>query len=225
MTLHVFRAKGLRDHGRIRKSLMAAALSLFLAAAHGVTADTIILAGGCFWCVESDFDSVDGVTSTISGYTGGTVDNPTYKIVTSGKSGHYEAVQITFDPNVVTLRDLLDKFWRSVDVTDDGGQFCDRGASYRTAIFTKSDDQRRQANASKADAEKALGQRIVTPILDVQEFYPAEDRHQNYHLGDKLVITRFGVIRQSEAYKRYRKGCGRDRRVRELWGDQAAFAK
>ena len=211
----------------IKSKFLGALVSMILSfgAYHAVMADTIVVAGGCFWCVESDFDSVQGVTSTISGYTGGTTAEPTYKTVTSGDSGHYEAVKIDFDPNVVSLRTLLDKFWRSVDVTDDGGQFCDRGSSYRTAVFVNNNEQRRQATASKVAAEKALGQTIVTPILDAGPFYRAEDRHQNYYLGDNLVITRFGVIKQSEAYKRYRKGCGRDKRVKEIWGSQAAFAK
>ena len=201
----------------------AAGLSLFFGAAQAAT-ESIILAGGCFWCVESDFDSVNGVTETTSGYTGGTTANPTYKSVSSGVGGHYEAVRIEFDPSAVSLRTLLDKFWRSVDVTDDGGQFCDRGHSYRTAVFVSGSGQRRQASASKAAAEKSLGIPFVTPILDARTFYRAEDRHQDYHLGQNRVITRFGIIKQSEAYKRYREACGRDRRVRELWGSEAAFA-
>ena len=186
--------------------------------------ESVILAGGCFWCVESDFDTVNGVTATTSGYTGGSQNNPTYKSVTSGNSGHYEAVKIDFDPNVVSLRELVDKFWRSVDPTDPGGQFCDRGSSYRTAVFAADEGQRKDATASKKQAEEALGMRFATPILDATKFFPAEDYHQDYYLGTKRVITRFGIIKQSEAYKRYRKACGRDARVKQLWGDQAAFA-
>ena len=185
--------------------------------------ESIVVAGGCFWCVESDFDTVDGVTATTSGYTGGTVANPTYSTVTSGGSGHYEAVKIDFDSSVVSLAELLDKFWRSVDVTDAGGQFCDRGDSYRTAVFVSDSKQRQIASESKAASEVALGQPFVTPILDVAEFYRAEDRHQDYYLGNNRVITRFGIVRQSDAYKRYRQACGRDQRVKELWGEQAAF--
>ncbi len=210
--------------GDATKFLAAAALALFSGAAQAAT-ESIIFAGGCFWCVESDFDSVNGVTATTSGYTGGTTANPTYKSVSSGRGGHYEAVKVDFDPSVVSLRTLLDKFWRSVDVTDDGGQFCDRGHSYRTAVFVSGDDQRRQASASKAEAEQALGLPFATPILDSGTFHRAEDRHQDYYLGTNRVITRFGVIKQSEAYKRYRKACGRDKRVKELWGDEAAFVR
>lgn len=185
--------------------------------------DTMILAGGCFWCVESDFDSVDGVLETTSGFTGGHTKNPTYKQVTRENTGHLEAVEIVYDPNTVSYRELLDKFWRSIDPTDDGGQFCDRGHSYTTAVFVSDDEQRQVAESSREAAQRALGQTIVTPILDAQEFYDADDFHQGYYASSKHVLTRFGIVRKSEAYKRYRKGCGRDARVKEIWGDQAAF--
>ena len=187
-------------------------------------AETAILAGGCFWCVESDFDSVDGVLETTSGFTGGHKDNPTYKEVTRENTGHLEAVQITFDPATVSFRELLDKFWRSIDPIDDGGQFCDRGHSYTTAVFVLDEKQREIAEASKAEAQRALGMTIVTPIRDAQDFYPAEDYHQGYHQSSARVITRFGILKKSDAYKRYRMGCGRDERVKALWGEQAAFA-
>ncbi len=209
-----------------RTAAAIAAAAAFLAGSSAsslAASDSAIFAGGCFWCVESDFDSVDGVLSTVSGYIGGNLPNPTYKDVTRGNSGHYEAVKIEFDPEVVEFRELADKFFRSVDPTDDGGQFCDRGDSYRTAIFANDDSQRMIALAARDEAETALGMKIVTPILETARFYPAEDYHQDYYLGKNLVITRFGVIRQSEAYKRYREGCGRDARVRQLWGNQAAF--
>ena len=199
--------------------MMSSAASPSLAAT-----ESAIFAGGCFWCVESDFDSVDGVVATTSGYTGGHLNNPTYKDVTGGRSGHYEAVKIDYDPDMVSFRELTDLFFRSVDPTDDGGQFCDRGDSYRTAIFALDNTQRSIAEDAKSDATDALGMTIVTPILDAANFFPAEDRHQNYYAGENRVLTRFGVIRQSEAYKRYRKACGRDQRVRMLWGDQAVFA-
>ncbi|MCY3879733.1 MAG: peptide-methionine (S)-S-oxide reductase MsrA [Rhodobacteraceae bacterium] len=205
---------------QFRGLALAVGLSIWGMAA---AAESITVAGGCFWCVESDFDSVSGVTSTVSGYTGGTSDNPTYKAVSAGRGGHYEAVKIEFDPSTVSLRTLLDKYWRSVDPTDANGQFCDRGPSYRTALFVDGERQRATAEASKAAAAKALGMEIVTPIIDAGKFYRAEDRHQDYYLGDKTVITRFGFIRQSEAYKRYREACGRDKRVKQLWGSQAAF--
>ncbi len=215
-----------RSHFRKLAATLAFAggmLAASIPAAHAAT-ESAIFAGGCFWCVESDFDSVDGVIATTSGYTGGHLENPTYKKVTGGRSGHYEAVKIDFDPDRVTFRELADKFFRSVDPTDDGGQFCDRGDSYRTAIFAMNDRQRQAAKAAKADAGAALGKTIVTPVVDAGRFYPAEDYHQDYYLGTKIVITRFGLISQADAYKRYREACGRDKRVKMLWGDQAAFA-
>ncbi len=185
---------------------------------------TLVVAGGCFWCVESDFEAVPGVAGVVSGYTGGTTADPTYKSVTAGKSGHYEAVRISFDPDRISRRDLLSMFLRSVDPTDDGGQFCDRGDSYRTAIFVSNPEERALAEQEIRKAEAALGQRIVTPVLEIAPFYPAEDYHQDYYKGQKLVFTRAGPKRQSTAYKFYRKGCGRDKRVLELWGTAAPFA-
>lgn len=187
-------------------------------------AEKAYVAGGCFWCVEADFESVAGVREVVSGYTGGTTDNPTYKQVGRGDTGHYEAVEIDFDPGEVSYGRLLALFFRSVDPSDAGGQFCDRGDSYRTAIFVTDPDQRVAAEAAKAEAEAALGRPIVTPILKAGRFWRAEDHHQDYYRGDGLVLTRRGPKVQSEAYKFYRKSCGRDARVRELWGAQAAFA-
>ncbi|GBF27575.1 peptide methionine sulfoxide reductase MsrA [bacterium MnTg02] len=174
-------------------------------------AQVAIFAGGCFWCVESDFDSVPGVLETISGYTGGTLDNPTYKQVTAGGTGHSEAVRITFDPNKVTYERLLHIFWRSVDPTDNGGQFCDRGDSYKTAIFATDDIQLRLAKASKKMLQdpKVLDKPIVTPIRAASKFYPAEDYHQDYYNKNPL------------RYKFYRFRCGRDNRIRDLWGEEA----
>ncbi|USG61852.1 peptide-methionine (S)-S-oxide reductase MsrA [Sneathiella marina] len=173
--------------------------------------ESVILAGGCFWCVESDFDNVPGVLDTVSGYTGGSVNDPTYKIVTAGGSGHLEAVKITFDPDIVTYQELLEIFWRSVDPTDDGGQFCDRGESYKTAIFVNSPEQRQDAEISKEliEASGALKGSIVTPIIDATTFYPSEEYHQDYYTKNPI------------RYKYYRYRCGRDERVREVWGDQA----
>ncbi len=203
---------------------LVTAFALQCARAEAGSRDTLIVAGGCFWCVESDFESVKGVRGAVSGYTGGKTANPTYKEVTRGGSGHYEAVQITFDSSKVSREELLAKFFRSVDPTDAGGQFCDRGPSYRTAIFVSNPAERAIAERAKAEAQKALGKKIVTPILSAKPFYKAEDYHQDYYKGTKLVITRFGPKRQSEAYKRYRKACGRDATVKQLWGSQAAFA-
>lgn len=185
--------------------------------------ETLIVAGGCFWCVESDFESVPGVTSAVSGYTGGNSKNPTYKQVSRGGSGHYEAVKITFNPNRVSAGQLLSMFFRSIDPTDAGGQFCDRGASYRTAIFANGSSQNAAAQKAKAEAAKVLGRKIVTPILAAATFYDAEGYHQDYYKGSNRVLTRFGPIKQSKAYKKYRKACGRDARVKQLWGSAAPF--
>lgn len=197
--------------------------------AHGSRAqaatESIVVAGGCFWCVESDFESVDGVKAAVSGYTGGTTKNPSYKDVTRGGTGHYEAVKITYDPNVVGTDELLHLFFRSVDPTDAGGQFCDRGDSYRTAIFVSNKAQKASAEAAKAKAQADLGRKIVTPILSASRFYKAEDYHQDYYKGTNIVITRFGPKRQSEAYKRYRKACKRDAKVKSLWGSAAPFVQ
>lgn len=194
-------------------------------AAHAAGTEVLTVAGGCFWCVESDFESVRGVKEVVSGYTGGSTKNPTYKQVTRGGTGHYEAVQILFDPAKVSRDALLAMFLRSVDPTDAGGQFCDRGESYRTAIFASGAAQKSAAQTAVAEAQKALGQKIVTPVLNAGTFYKAEDYHQDYYKGTKLIVTRFGPKRQSEAYKRYRSSCGRDARVSALWGDAAPFAK
>ena len=201
---------------------LAAMLRALPAPAAG--AETLTVAGGCFWCVESDFESVPGVIGAVSGYTGGKSANPTYDQVSKGGTGHYEAVQITFDPARVSRETLLNMFFRSVDPTDAGGQFCDRGDSYRTAIFVSNAGEKALAEQAKKDAERALGQKVVTPILNAGTFYPAEAYHQDYYKGNKLIFTRFGPKRQHNAYKAYRKACGRDARVKQLWGSDAPFA-
>jgi len=185
---------------------------------------TAVFAGGCFWCVESDFDKVPGVVETISGFTGGTVANPTYKQVSRGGTGHYEAVRIKFDADVISYRALVDVFWRTIDPLDAKGQFCDRGDAYRAAVFVLDSVQKREAETSKKAAEEALGRHFATKILAAAPFYAAEKYHQNYYKGQKRVLTRFGWIRQSSAYKKYRHACGRDARVRAVWGDAAPFA-
>ncbi|MCF8467741.1 MAG: peptide-methionine (S)-S-oxide reductase MsrA [Sneathiella sp.] len=174
-------------------------------------AQTAIFAGGCFWCVESDFDHVPGVLETISGYIGGERPDPTYKIVSAGGSGYYESVKITFDQAKISYSQLLDIFWRSVDPTDDGGQFCDRGASYKTAIFTTSDAQEEIAQASKTALAGSglLKAPIVTQILPATTFYPAEDYHQDYYTKNPV------------RYKFYRYSCGRDANIESLWGAEA----
>lgn len=182
--------------------------------------DSIILAGGCFWCVEADFEKVNGISEVISGYTGGYVKNPTYKQVVKGLTGHYEAVIIHFDPELITTENILNKFFRSIDPTDSGGQFCDRGHSYKSAIFARPSQVLIAENAL-LEAEAVLGETIVTPILEVSEFFIAEDYHQDYYKGENLVLTRFGPIKQKKAYKRYRSACGRDKRLKKLWGKDA----
>ncbi len=210
------------------KSVMLAGLitiGLFVQATPSQAAgsETLTVAGGCFWCVEADFEKVKGVSGAVSGFAGGKTANPTYKQVTGGGTGHYEAVQITFDPETVSIEQLLGMFFRSVDPTDAGGQFCDRGASYRTAIFA-TDSQIAAAQQAKARAQADLGQRIVTPILGAAQFYPADAYHQDYAKGKKIVITRFGPKTKAKAYTAYRNACGRDQRVKELWGSAAPFA-
>ncbi|WP_306131349.1 peptide-methionine (S)-S-oxide reductase MsrA [Roseivivax marinus] len=187
------------------------------------SADEITVAGGCFWCVEADFEKVEGVGDVVSGYTGGTVENPTYKQVTAGGTGHYEAAEIEYDPNTVSRRQLYDLFFRSIDPFDDGGQFCDRGNSYRTAIFVDSAEARADAEAAKQAAEQELGREVVTPIIDATPFYEAEDYHQGYYKSTERTLTRFGWIDRADAYEQYRNACRRDERVQEIWGADAPF--
>ncbi len=166
-------------------------------------------AGGCFWCMEKPFDELEGVISTTSGYTGGHTENPTYREVTRGGTGHLEAVQVVYDPEKVDYETLLFVFWRNVDPLDAGGQFCDRGSSYETAVFAHDEEQRRLAEESKRDARSTLGSRIVTPIRSFDVFYPAEDYHQDYYRENPV------------RYNFYRTSCGRDARLEMLWGEEA----
>jgi peptide-methionine (S)-S-oxide reductase len=179
--------------------------------------ETIIVAGGCFWCVESDFDKVAGVISTTSGYAGGTIKNPNYK----NHEGYQEAVKIEYDSDVIPFEKLINKFLRTIDVTDSGGQFCDRGEAYESAIFVNSEAQINLTKKIIAAAAKSLSKTILTPVRLKTTFTNAEDYHQNYHLGKNRVLTRFGWIKQSDAYERYREGCGRDAQVKKTWGAQA----
>ncbi|SLN32623.1 peptide-methionine (S)-S-oxide reductase MsrA [Roseisalinus antarcticus] len=191
--------------------------------ANAQSGETLIVAGGCFWCVEADFEKVTGVGDVVSGFTGGTVANPSYREVTQGGTGHYEAVSIPFDPSMVSRRQLLDLFFRSIDPTDGGGQFCDRGPSYRTAIFVANSQERQIAEAAKAAAQSELGRPIVTPILQAQPFYPAESYHQDYYKQQEIILTRAGPRTKASAYRFYRSSCGRDDRIRNLWGSDAPF--
>ncbi|MBY6049289.1 peptide-methionine (S)-S-oxide reductase MsrA [Vannielia litorea] len=212
--------------GRPMALALAMALGIVVncAPAKAAATETAVLAGGCFWCVEADFEKVKGVEEVISGFTGGSVANPTYKQVVRGGTGHYEAVQVRYDPAVVSYDQILHSFLRSVDPTDAGGQFCDRGESYRTAIFVSNSSEKQAAEAALRDAQKALGAKVVTPVLDESAFYPAEAYHQDYYKQGDIILTRFGPKSKANAYKLYREGCGRDARVRELWGSAAPFA-
>lgn len=213
-------AKTVALAGMIAVGLFAQAEKL-----HAAETEVLTVAGGCFWCVEADFEQVRGVKEAVSGFTGGTTRNPSYKEVTGGNTGHYEAVQIFFDPDVVSRDTLLNLFFRSIDPTDAGGQFCDRGDSYRSAIFPKDEAQKRAAEAAKSDAAAELDRTIVTPILSAGAFYPADAYHQDYYKSDdRLAFTSVGLgVKKSTAYKRYRQGCGRDARIQQLWGSTAPF--
>ena len=210
-------------------TIAAVVVTLFLSAvlgtaSHAATGKAIV-AGGCFWCVEADFEKVPGVRSVVSGFTGGTVKDPTYKQVVAGGTGHYEAVEITFDTNRISYDEVLRLFLRSVDPLDAGGQFCDRGDSYRTAIFVSNAAEKAAAEAAVKEASQALGVAVVTPVLAAGPFYEAEDYHQDYYKSRDIVITRAGPKQKRNAYAFYRESCGRDARVKAVWGDQAAFAK
>jgi peptide-methionine (S)-S-oxide reductase len=196
------------------------ALMLAMTGVAQAKTEKAIVAGGCFWCVESDFEKVAGVKSVVSGYTGGTSANPTYQ----DHEGHYEAVEITFDNAKISYADLVAMFLRSVDVTDTGGQFCDRGPAYRTAIFPLNAGQQAAAEAAVAEAAAQLGRKVVTPVIGATRFWVAEDYHQDYYKGTNIVLTRAGPKQQRNAYEFYRKACGRDARVKEVWGAAAAFA-
>ena len=203
-------------------SSLLIATTLMLGSAAQAAAETAIFAGGCFWCVESDMDHVKGVSETISGYAGGTAANPTYK----RHDGYTEAVKVEFDPKVISYEALTAHFLRTIDVVDGGGQFCDRGESYIPALFPLNEAQKAAAEKALKDAGKELGQPVAVKLGDNASFFPAEDYHQNYYLGSNRVLTRFGYVRQSDAYAGYREGCGRDARVKELWGEGAyAFPK
>ena len=184
---------------------------------------TLVVAGGCFWCVEADFEKVQGVSEVVSGFAGGTVANPTYRQVVGGGTGHLEAAEITYDPSVVSEAQLLNLFFRSIDPTDAGGQFCDRGESYATAVFVDDAASRQTAEQAKAAAQSELGQTIVTPIRQLEAFYPAEEYHQDYYKKDEIILTRRGPKSKANAYDFYRDACGRDDRIRQLWGDDAPF--
>jgi peptide-methionine (S)-S-oxide reductase len=182
-------------------------LSLFFAT--NALADKTTLAGGCFWCMESDFEKLDGVTDVVSGFTGGTLKDPTYN---GNHEGHYEAVEITYDQNKVSYQQLLDHYWVNIDPFDDRGQFCDKGQSYLAAIFVTNETERKIAEESKRHVVAMFpDQTVVTPILDTSTFYPIkgdESYHQDFYKNNSI------------RYNAYRWGCGRDRRLKAIWGDK-----
>lgn len=173
-------------------------------------ADKAIFAGGCFWCMESDFEKLEGVTDVISGFTGGKIKNPTYR---GNHKGHYEAVEVTYDPSKVSYKELLDYYWVNIDPFDARGQFCDKGFSYLSAIFVANNKERELAEASRQKVVKEFPkQKVVTPILNTSTFYPIkgdESYHQDYYKNNSV------------RYKYYRWSCGRDQRLKEIWGDRA----
>ena len=168
-------------------------------------AASAIFAGGCFWCTESDFDHMPGVVATTSGYSGGRIANPTYEQVSAGGTGHIEAVRVAYDPARISYAALVDRFFRTIDPLDAGGQFCDRGYQYRSAIFVRNPQERRIAETAKAQVERRLGRRIATLILPARNFYTAEDYHQDYYRKNPV------------RYRFYRWNCGRDQRIGAVW--------
>ena len=180
---------------------------LSLLAAVPARSDTAqaVFAGGCFWCMESAYQELEGVTDVISGFTGGELPNPTYK---GNHDGHYEAVLVTYDPNVLSYQDLLDHYWVNIDPFDDRGQFCDKGFSYRAAIFAEGDEQMQLAVASRdAVVAQFPDQQVVTQVLPANRFWPVEEYHQDYYLKNPV------------RYKYYRWNCGRDQRLEAIWGE------
>jgi peptide-methionine (S)-S-oxide reductase len=188
---------------------LIAVLALYASTA---TADKAIFAGGCFWCMESDFEKLEGVSEVISGFTGGTLENPTYG---GNHTGHYEAVEITYDPKKVTYQGLLEHFWVNIDPFDDTGQFCDKGFSYLSAIFVADEKERKLAELSRQNVITQFpNQKVVTPILPTTTFYPIkgnESYHQDYYKNNAV------------RYKLYRWNCGRDQRLKEIWADKTTY--
>lgn len=193
----------------MKLKLLLPLIAIFVLYASQATADKAIFAGGCFWCMESDFEKLEGVTDVISGFTGGTLENPTYS---GNHAGHYEAVEITYDPNTVSYQGLLDHFWVNIDPFDDKGQFCDKGFSYLSAIFVADEKERELAQLSKRKVTAQFpNQKVVTPILPTTTFYPIkgnESFHQDYYKTNTV------------RYKLYRWNCGRDQRLTDIWGDK-----
>jgi peptide-methionine (S)-S-oxide reductase len=193
----------------MKNKLVFFLLTGLLSFASNVAADKAILAGGCFWCMESDFEKLEGVTDVISGFTGGTLKNPTYN---GNHEGHYEAVEITYDPDKVSYQELLEYYWINIDPFDARGQFCDKGHSYLSAIFVANEKEKELAEQSRQKVvDQFPDKKVITPILDASIFYPIkgkESYHQDYYKNNPI------------RYKAYRWNCGRDNRLREIWGDK-----
>ncbi|MEH6456291.1 MAG: peptide-methionine (S)-S-oxide reductase MsrA [Cocleimonas sp.] len=189
-------------------SILLTFFALFTTSA--AMADKTVLAGGCFWCMESDFEKLKGVTDVVSGFSGGEVKNPTYR---GNHKGHYEVVEITYDPKIVSYKEILDHYWVNIDPFDARGQFCDKGAEYLSAIFVNNESEKKIAEESKRSVEKQFpSSEIVTPILSSATFWPIKGKeihHQDYYKKSPV------------RYKYYRYGCGRDKRLKEIWGDKA----
>ncbi|WP_297819151.1 peptide-methionine (S)-S-oxide reductase MsrA [uncultured Paraglaciecola sp.] len=196
----------------MKLQILLALIAVFALYAPTATADKAIFAGGCFWCMESDFEKLEGVSEVISGFTGGTLENPTYG---GNHTGHYEAVEITYDPKKVTYQGLLEHFWVNIDPFDDTGQFCDKGFSYLSAIFVADEKERKLAELSRQNVITQFpNQKVVTPILPTTTFYPIkgnESYHQDYYKNNAV------------RYKLYRWNCGRDQRLKEIWADKTTY--
>ncbi|MGA7279701.1 MAG: peptide-methionine (S)-S-oxide reductase MsrA, partial [Desulfocapsaceae bacterium] len=194
--------------------LMAFGVLFFAAPAVSAQEDTAIFGGGCFWCMEPPFEQLDGVTDVVAGYTGGTKEDADYQKVSGGRTDHYEAVLVRFDPSRVSYKTLVETFWRQIDPTDGGGQFADRGKQYRTAIFYNSEQQKQIADASKKelDDSKLFERPVITPILPVQPFYEAEEYHQDYYRKNAVH------------YNMYKKGSGRQPFIERVWADNPVGA-
>jgi peptide-methionine (S)-S-oxide reductase len=191
----------------MQHKIPASLILLCLLLPNAALADKAIFAGGCFWCMEAAFQDVEGVTAVVSGFTGGTLKNPTYS---GNHQGHYEAVAVSYDPQLISYLQLLAIFWVNIDPFDDEGQFCDKGSSYRSAIFVANDAQRQLAEASRLKVVKQFPDReVVTPVLAAARFWPVEEYHQDYYIKNPL------------RYKYYRYSCGRDNRLQQIWGQAA----
>lgn len=194
----------------IKNKLIYIFLATLFSYIPNASADKAVFAGGCFWCMESDFEKLAGVSDVISGFTGGTVKNPTYR---GNHKGHYEAVEVTYDPNKVSYKQLLDHYWVNIDPFDDRGQFCDKGTEYLSAIFVANDKEKKLAEKSRQAVVKQFPiKKVITPILDAATFYPIkgkESYHQNYYKNNSV------------RYNYYRWSCGRDQRLKDIWGDKA----